>query len=217
MHLLKILRRRTGDAFDAGIINGPRGRGTITAIGNDSLSLAFVWGETPAPSCLIDVIVGLPRPQTARDILRDATSLGVAALHFARTEKAETAYASSRLWQSGEWRRCVINGAAQAFCTRLPEVTHGRTLDEIVAVLPAGATRLALDNYEASAHVATVDLGGAPRIVLALGAERGWSGGERDWLRAHGFALVHLGPRILRTETACVAAIALLKARRESS
>ncbi|HTL68479.1 MAG TPA: RsmE family RNA methyltransferase [Lacunisphaera sp.] len=217
IHLLKILRRQTGEAFDAGIINGPRGRGTITAIEKNSLSLSFVWGETPAPPCLIDVIVGLPRPQTARDILREATSLGVAALHFARTEKAEVAYASSSLWKSGAWRRCVISGAAQAFCTRLPEVTHGRTLDEVVAALPVGGARLALDNYEGSGHVSTVDLRGAQRGVLALGAERGWSAAERDWLRAHGFTLVHLGPRVLRTETACIAAITLLKARLELS
>ncbi len=157
--------------------------------------------------------MGLPRPQTARDILRDATSLGVAALHFVRTDKAETAYASSSLWRSGAWRRCVINGAAQAFCTQLPEVTHGHNLDEILALLPAGAARLALDNYEASAHLSTFDLGGARRVVLALGAERGWSAAERDWLRAHGFALVHLGPRVLRTETACIAAVTLLQAR----
>lgn len=179
------------------------------------MSLAFVWGETPALPCLIDVIVGLPRPQTARDILRECTSLGIAALHFARTDKAEAAYAASSLWRSGEWRRCVINGAAQAFSTHLPVVTHGRSLDEIVTALPAAGARLALDNYEGSAHLGAVDLGAARRGVLALGAERGWSNGERDWLRAHGFTLVHLGPRVLRTETACIAAITLLQVRLE--
>jgi RsmE family RNA methyltransferase len=50
-------------------------------------------------------------------------------------------------------------------------------------------------------------------VVLALGPERGWSASERDLLRAEGFQLVHLGERVLRVETACVAAIAVVKAK----
>jgi len=48
---------------------------------------------------------------------------------------------------------------------------------------------------------------------VAIGPERGWSARERDLLRARGFELVHLGPRVLRTETACVAAVAVVKSR----
>jgi len=161
----------------------------------------------------VRLIIGLPRPQTARAILRDTTTLGVAALDFVRTDRSEASYADSTLWKSGEWRACVIGGAAQAFCTRLPEVTSGRTFAETVASLPAGGRRLALDNYEATAALADCPLADAPPAVLALGAERGWSAGERDLLRAHGFTLVHLGRRVLRTETACIAAVTLLKAR----
>jgi len=52
---------------------------------------------------------------------------------------------------SGEWRRHLLAGAAQAFDTRLPDVTHGKSLDEILASLPAATTtRVALDNYEAT-------------------------------------------------------------------
>ena len=52
-----------------------------------------------------------------------------------------------------------------------------------------------------------------PDAVLAFGPERGWSDRDRAMLRANDFALVHLGTRVLRTETAVVAAIALVKAR----
>lgn len=212
-HILDVLRRRAGDTFDAGLINGPRGRGTLVAVNPDSLTLSFAWTEAAPPLNPLHLLIGLPRPQTARDILRDATTLGVAALHFVRSERGEASYAGSKLWQSGEWERHVIAGAEQAFCTRLPEVTHGRALAEVLAALPVDSARLALDNYEAPAALATCDLPGRAAAVLALGPERGWSAGERGQLRAAGCALVHLGPRVLRTETACVAAIALLKAR----
>jgi 16S rRNA (uracil1498-N3)-methyltransferase len=212
-HILDILRRRPGDTFDAGLINGPRGRGTLVSIENELLFITFVWGEFPPPPCPLTLVIGLPRPQTARDILRDATTLGVAALHFVCTDKGEPSYACSKLWQDGEWERHIITGAEQAFCTRLPEVTHGHELAAILAGLPAGSTRIALDNYEAPVALGTGPLSGRTSAVLALGAERGWSEVDRGRLRSAGFAFAHLGPRVLRTETACVAAITLLKAR----
>ncbi|OHE82927.1 MAG: 16S rRNA methyltransferase [Verrucomicrobia bacterium RIFCSPLOWO2_12_FULL_64_8] len=218
-HLLEILRRGPGDTFDAGLINGPRGKGTLAAIGANELRLSFQWGEAPALPSSITLIVGLPRPQTARDILRDATALGVAAMHFVLTEKGERSYADSTLWTSGEWRHQLIAGAGQAFDTRLPEITHGRTLKEALVSQPAGAVRLALDHYEATQALSRChslnDISPAlpPLIVLAFGPERGWSATEREQLRKQGFSLVHLGSRVLRAETAVIAAVTLVRVR----
>lgn len=182
-------------------------------IEKDHLRLAFTWHEPPPPPSPLTLVIGLPRPQTARDILREATTLGVAALHFVRSEKGEPSYGQSSLWHSAEWEDCLLAGAAQAFCTRLPEVTHGRRLAEVVTGLAENASRLALDNYEASAPLNEVTIPATAPVTLALGAERGWSDAERTLLRQHGFTLAHLGARVLRTETACVAAIAVIKAK----
>ncbi|MDB6126594.1 MAG: rRNA methyltransferase [Verrucomicrobia bacterium] len=213
VHLLEVLRRKVGDVFDAGVINGPRGKGTLQAIVADSLSLAFTWGATPPLLDPITLVIGLPRPQTARDILRDATALGVSALHFVVTEKGERNYAQSTLWSSGEWRRHLIDGAQQAFDTRVPEVTHGRDLAEVVATLPENSSRLALDNYEAAESLGVCHLLNDKPVVLALGAERGWGAGDRRVLREAGFQLVHLGTRVLRTETATTAAVVLVRSK----
>jgi len=219
-HLLDVLRRREGDTFDAGLVDGPRGKGTVVAIGAEALTLSFVWGAPPPPLDPITLIVGLPRPQTARKILQEATTLGVTAMHFVATEKSEVSYAHSTLWSSGEWRRHLIAGAEQAFDTRLPQITWHRSLSEVVTALPPTASRLALDHYEAAAALANVayyaskpEAAVIPTVVLALGPERGWSARDRALLRANGFSLVHLGTRVLRTETAVVAAVALVKAR----
>jgi 16S rRNA (uracil1498-N3)-methyltransferase len=50
-------------------------------------------------------------------------------------------------------------------------------------------------------------------LVLAIGPEGGWSPRDRELLRAAGFEGMRLGPRILRTETAGIAAIAVLQSR----
>jgi RsmE family RNA methyltransferase len=211
VHLLGVLRREAGGTFDAGVINGPRGQGTLVQIGPDALIIRFTWGPVPPPPDPITLLVGLPRPQTARDILREAASLGVTALHFFRTDKGESSYARSALWSSGEWRRQLIAGAEQAFDTRLPAVTHGQSLAEVMAALPLPATRLALDNYESPGRLSAA--GVTPPVILAFGPERGWSAAERDLLRAQGFAFAHLGPRVLRSETAVIAALAVVRAK----
>lgn len=213
VHLTDVLRRKVGDTFDAGLINGPRGKGTVAAIGADALALTFAWGSPPPPPDPITLIVGLPRPQTARDVLRETTALGLAALHFVASEKGEPSYAQSTLWTSGEWQRHLVNGAQQAFVTQLPQVTYGRTLAAVLGELASGSTRLALDNYESPAPLSQVQAPRGTPVVLALGSERGWSAGERAQLRAAQFQLVHLGANVLRTETACIAALTLIKAQ----
>ncbi len=212
-HLLNVLRRKVGDTLDVGLVNGPRGKGTLAAISADALTLTFAWGAPPPPPDPITLIVGLPRPQTARDILRETTALGVADLHFVAAEKSEPSYAQSTLWSSGEWRRHVIDGAQQAFDTRVPEVTHGRTLADIIATLPATATRIALDNYESPQRLSECHVKRDTPVALALGPERGWSAPERDLLRAARFTLAHLGPRVLRVETATIAALSMVRSQ----
>jgi RsmE family RNA methyltransferase len=210
VHILEILRRKPGDPFDAGIVNGPRGRATIEEIGPAALRFRFEPAGDPPPADLLHILVALPRPQTARKILSEATSLGVATIGFFQSEKGEPGYASSRLWRTLEWRRHLLDGASQAFDTRLPEVTRHADLGAAIAGLPAGCAMMALDNYEASRRM-TPSPSTRP-LAIAFGPERGWSAPERHMLRAAGFGLVHLGARVLRTETAVVAAISILKA-----
>ncbi|MEO6994449.1 MAG: RsmE family RNA methyltransferase [Lacunisphaera sp.] len=211
-HILDVLRLQPNDAFDAGLIDGPRGTGTLTAINSSSLTLSFSWGNPTPPLCPIHLLVGLPRPQTSRDILRDMTTLGVASLNFIPSDRGERSYRDSSLWKSAEWKKHLLAGAAQAFSTRLPEVTFGTTLPEAIARLSPEIARVALDNYEASSSLAAFSPNGAASAAIAIGSERGWSPHERTILRNAGFAFVHLGPRVLRTETACVAAVTLIKA-----
>jgi len=210
VHLLGVLRRKVGDQFDAGIINGPRGKGTVTAINPEGVKFLFKEMAEVGPVEYVHLLVSLPRPQTARKILGEATSLGVASIRFFPAEKGEPSYATSSLWKASEWRRHLVEGAAQAFDTRLPDVAHFPSLAEAIKSLPEGCLRIALDNYEASRRM--VPVAALAELALAFGPERGWSASERSLLRAQGFEIADLGGRVLRTETAIVAAISIAKA-----
>lgn len=224
VHLREVLRRQVGQTFDAGAMDGPIGKGMILAETAQGLHLAFEWGTVPPPPPDVTVLAGLPRPATARKILFEAACLGVRRLFFFPAAKGEPSYRQSHLWDGGpvvteppqftllpEWQRLFMAGAEQAFATRIPELRHFASLDLLVAGLASGGWRGALDNYEA---MGPLPLGAvwketAP-FYLALGAERGWSGQERTVLRNHSFRLYHLGPRVLRSESALTAAHTLL-------
>jgi RsmE family RNA methyltransferase len=212
-HIRDVLKCRRGDAFDMGITNGPRGRARVLAFTEDGVSLEFHLEDGIPRLHPITLIVGLTRPQSARRILREATSLGTARIFFASTDRGEPSYMRSRLWIRGEYRRHLKEGASQAFCTRLPEVRLFGSLEEAVEIPTEDADRAALDNYEAPVSLAVL-----PRVhgacMLAVGSERGWSDRERDVLRNRAFRLAHLGSRVLRTETACIAGLTLLLAKR---
>jgi RsmE family RNA methyltransferase len=89
-------------------------------------------------------------------------------------------------------------------------VSWGTELSEAIDSRIDEGTRLALDNYEAAEALGSVRL--ASPVTIAIGPERGWSEAERMLLRTGGYHFVHLGERVLRVETACVAAIALVRA-----
>jgi len=116
IHLLDVLRRKVGDTFDAGLVDGPLGKGTLVSVATDSLSLAFNGGPPPPAPDPITLLIGLPRPQTARDILRDATTLGVAAIHFVTTERSDANYAASTLWTSGRMAPPLPRRRRPGFC-----------------------------------------------------------------------------------------------------
>jgi 16S rRNA (uracil1498-N3)-methyltransferase len=213
-HLLQVLRRQVGDSTDVGLVNGPRGKAVLRRVTATHLWLDFDWGSVPPPPYAIWLIVGLSRPQTCRRILHEAAALGVERMSFVSTERAEPTYAASRLWTTGEYQRHVLDGVEQAFSTHLPLVDYGLALEEALASAGRRArVRCALDNYEATMPLGRLDVSPGPPAALAVGSERGWTAGERQTLRAHGFALVGLGDRVLRTETAVVAGVAVLQAR----
>ncbi len=214
-HVRKVLKMGVGQEFDVGVTNGPRGKARIISDDSDGMNLTMVWGDVPPVPYPITLIAGLPRPQTARKILQDTTSLGVDAIWFFQADIGESSYSRSRLWSTGEWRRHLHLGAEQAFTTHIPEVCNFDSLAECILNLSTQSDRIALDNYEATLQLGSYKIH-HPASVIAIGTERGWSTEERDLLRGAEFAFYNLGQRVLRTETAGVAAISILVSKIET-
>jgi RsmE family RNA methyltransferase len=207
-HVLHVLGCRRNDRFHVGVPNGPRGKARIVGISATELRLEFELHEPPDTLHPLDLLVGLCRPAECKRILRDAASLGVRTMHFVQAEKSERSYRHAALWHEGAYETYLLRGAEQAFVTTTPTVSLHDGLEAALSTLPAGERLVALDNYEATEPLSSA-ASGAKAIALAVGPERGWSPRERTILRERGAILAHLGPRVLRTETAMVLATGL--------
>ena len=209
-HLRETVGLAVGGSFHVGVEDGLRGIATITALA-PKLTFVIAWEKSPQARLPLTVLVGLPRPQTAKKVLHDLASLGAARIIFFESAKGDPGYLTSSLWKDGEWREHVLKGTEQACSTLVPEVTRVGSLAEAVALVAADAWKVALDPYAATA---TPELSApAEAAVLAIGPERGFAETERATLRAAGFTFAHLGDRILRVEAAALVGGALLLAQ----
>jgi RsmE family RNA methyltransferase len=208
-HIRKVLRAELGTKVFIGFVQAERARAEVTALGEDGSVELKVIATEPAPAPLpIQLLIGLPRPHTAKRILFEAASMGVQSLHFFEAERGEPSYAQSSLWTTDEWKDRLWLGVEQSFGTHLPEVSIHPDLQTAISHLGTDAARIALDNYQASAPLNESIPSDVDSAILALGPERGWSPNERDTFRKNGWKLAHLGPHVLRAETATTAAVA---------
>jgi len=225
-HIRSVLKKGPGDELAAGRADGRLGVARIEADDEDGMTLSFVPGPEAPPLRPVTLLLGFPRPIQANRILKDLASLGVARIMLSGTELGEKSYFQSDFFKNREFRSALIEGAEQAGNPRLPVVetawTLARALDAIVPeaddavrddAARDGASRFwAFDPYRAErpfGSVALSDSGPERPLVLAIGSERGWTEAELDLLSASGFPFASLGDRILKTETACVVAVAM--------
>jgi len=221
IHLLKVLRKKTGDSFEAGVLGGNKGTGRIESVRIDGSLIYSLDLRDEAPRRYpLRMAVGFPRPIQIRRILRDLSNLGILAIDLVGTELGEKSYRDTKLLSDGGARAALIEGAVQARDTMVPVLSAFNTLDEWLGERPwdknnerKGSFRIsplliAADNVRPEGALANLSAMGQS-VVLAVGSERGWSDAEREKLENAGFLRLSMGDRVLRTETACVAAAVL--------
>ena len=82
-----------------GFINGQRALAKIETIRQDSSIVISIIERMPSPPCLpVDLLIGIPRPHTAKRVLYEGACLGVRQMHFFQSEHTEPSYLNSRLW-----------------------------------------------------------------------------------------------------------------------
>jgi RsmE family RNA methyltransferase len=215
-HLISVLKAAPGQQVRIGVLDGPRGVGTVRSVTGDTVELrcAFEIGIPPRPR--VDLLLALPRPKVMRRLWAQIAALGVGQIILTNAARVERNYFDTHVLTPECYRPLLVEGLEQARDTRLPKVSIHRQFKVLVEdelnMLFTGGLRL-LAEPGATAPLATVVPDSRERVLLAIGPEGGWNGFETALLERHGFQAVGMGPRTLRSDTACIALLALVSGR----
>jgi len=214
-HLVRVMRLREGDGCVLFNGDGQDYSATLVVVGKRDAQVRIeaataLDNESPLH---ITLLQGIARGEKMDLILQKATELGVGAIVPVNAERTEVKLDAARAEKRvAHWNNVVTSACGQSGRARIPQVGPPLSLAQAAAALPADTLRLTLDPQGAH-RLSTLQAAPSGGIVIAIGPEGGWSPRDRDQLAAAGFQGLQLGPRILRTETAGLAAIAALQAR----
>ncbi|SKA08928.1 16S rRNA (uracil(1498)-N(3))-methyltransferase [Novilysobacter spongiicola] len=211
-HLVRVLRLGVGDSCVLFNGDGHDYSGTVSSVSKREARVRVgAATEVRRESELrIVLLQGIARGEKMDLILQKATELGVSEVRPLESQRSEVRLDEARaLKRLAHWRNVVASACGQCGRAGVPDVSPPAPLSAVLGGLPDGGTRLILDPMGDCA-LPTLEIDGM--VVLAVGPEGGWSPLDRDQLMAAGFRGLRLGPRILRTETAGLAAIAALQA-----
>ena len=214
-HLLRVLRLGVGDGCVLFNGDGFDYDCRLTAAGKRAGEAEVLAARPVGNESALRIVLlqGVARGEKMDWILQKATELGVAAFVPVSSERSEVRLDAERARKRlAHWQGVVASACGQSGRAVVPPVAAPATLADAVAALPADALKLTLDPAADSAVRGLADPGGRS-VVVAIGPEGGWSPRDRATLAGAGFEGLRLGPRILRTETAGLAAIAALQAR----
>lgn len=227
-HLARVLRLRPGDIVLAADGQGRDYTVRLETVGETATGDVLGVAPRAAESALrLTLVQSVPKGDKMEQIVRAATELGVARVVPVLAERTIVVLEPGR-WRerARRWQRVAKEAAKQCGRAVIPPVDPPRPLAEFLAADEPAELRLCL--WEAAAQAGegtgqarsleTTLAANLPRslpinarVVLLVGPEGGLARREVESARARGFTIVGAGPRILRTETAGPALVAILQ------
>ena len=221
-HMARVLRATAGMEADV-VAGGHVFHAEVAAVSADEIRFNLIAEVQADPALPVTLVVSIYKFDRMEWAIEKATELGVSAIApviARRTEKHLALAAGKRVER---WRRLAIEAAQQSRRSDVPAIYDPVSLSERVKALSAGASesaraayivlaeqertttlRLAVEDAVAQAGIEM------PKLEIAIGPEGGWAAEEEALFDANGWRAVSLGPRILRAETAALAALAVV-------
>ncbi|MEU9830046.1 16S rRNA (uracil(1498)-N(3))-methyltransferase [Streptosporangium sp. NPDC048047] len=213
-HAAAVRRLRAGERLDVTDGAGVVAECVVDDAGKDSLRVRVLRRyEVPAPRPRLVVVQGLPKGDRGELAVEMMTEAGVDVIVPWAAARSVTQWKGERAAKSlARWRSTAREAAKQSRRFHLPEVTGLARTAEVADLLSAAALGVVL-HEEAASPLSGLPLPADGDIVVVVGPEGGVSEEEITAFRAAGAAPALLGPTVLRTSTAGVAAAAVLQAR----
>jgi 16S rRNA (uracil1498-N3)-methyltransferase len=211
-HLARILRAEPGQIYDV-VSNGFLHRAEILSV-SEAEVLFTLHEELESDAALpLHLLLAVFKFDHMEWAIEKATELGIARITPILARRTEKHLAQSALKRSERWRRIALEASKQSRRTDIPNIADPIPLKQALAE-EKSPTRILLSETEqtltlTAALKAATSLQQESDTALAIGPEGGWTPEEMSLFTQHQWQPVTLGPRILRAETAAIAAIAI--------
>ncbi len=214
-HAYRVLRLRKGSAVVVADGRGSAYYGIIASIGPQAVTVWLIGpAKTAEPSLQVTLLQSLIKGEKMDLVIRQVVELGAARFVPVVTERSIPRLTESREAARLErWRKIARSAAAQCRRAGLPRIEPVCGFTQALEMIPDQAALVPWEQ-EKRKSLGSILLKPRPEkgsLLLFIGPEGGFSRAEIDALTAAGASTVHLGPRILRTETAAVTAVAMVQ------
>lgn len=211
-HIVRVLRLKAGDPLTLFDGSGGEYSARIEELGKDSVKVSVlerhaIERESPLPLTLAQ---GVSRAERMDWIIQKATELGAWRIVPLFTERSVVRLDARQMQRKTEhWRAVSVAACEQCGRNRIPELASPLDLHEFLGRREPGATGLLLSP---SGPMRVEDIQGiGTGVTVLIGPEGGLAESEQTAALTAGFKPVRLGPRVLRTETAAVAALTVIQ------
>jgi 16S rRNA (uracil1498-N3)-methyltransferase len=214
-HAVNVRRMRVGEGIQLSDGKGLRVRGTVSALGNSSLTVQIDSVEQEAaPSVGLTIIQALAKGDRDELAIQAATELGCWAVVPWQAERSISKWEGAKIAKSVDrWQTIVSEAAKQSLRVFEPVVAQPLGSKQLVASVNNFDLVLILDPT-AQIGLGSLELSESQKsVAIVVGPEGGISDHELEALEDAGAIRVHLGEPILRTSTAGVAAISVIQAK----
>ena len=209
-HVIRALRLREGDRICLFNGDGHEYPAVLTQVDKRSAQATLEPALTPTVESALQIHVGqtLSRGERMDYAVQKATEMGVSRITPLTSERCEVKLKAEREDKRlRHWQQVAISACEQSQRTRVPEIAEVSPLLDWIQTVEADL-KLVLHHHTAR-PLQTMEAPGS--VALLIGPEGGLTEAEVDAALAAGFEPVAFGPRVMRTETAPVAACAILQ------
>ena len=214
-HLTRVLRAQPGMEADV-VAGGHVFHTQVAAVARDEVRFNLIAELEADPALPVTLVMAVYKFDHMEWAIEKATELGVAAIAPVLARRTEKHLAESAGKRAERWRRIAQEAAQQARRSDVPLIFDPTPLAARVRAA-SEATRIVLAEQERATtlrHALKEAMAAAgaetPTLELAIGPEGGWAPSEEALFDANGWRAASLGPRILRAETAAIAALAVV-------
>lgn len=217
-HLRESLRLQRGESLTLTDSQGTRYRVEVSEITAHAIDARIVEQETPPLRVTPQLLLGqaLLKGEKMDWVLQKATELGVDTIVPLETHHSVVKPNPTRIaHQLTRWRRIALEAAQQSERWTIPTISDPTTLSQFCTQQAAATMKGMLVERTSGLSLTSVALPREPHhsIVVLIGPEGGWTKEEQRLAQDRGFTPLTLGSRILRAETATLAAISILQSR----